>query len=587
MRTAPMRSVGRCLKMLGSLVLLWQVSLALGQGVPSIWYEDLATARRVAAETNRLLLLHFWAERCRPCRQMDAEVFSRPDVLSALATNYVAVKVNFDQATNLVRDLRVDLIPTDVILSPSGEVLQRFVGGASAERYIDRINQVAAAYRQRSMALAQSSTLPVSPPPNRDLRGPWTPTGQVPGPIGPSYQPPSFAANTNRSAAPFGVAPPMPDYQSGYAPQQAPMIPQGPSSYGQLAISPPVSSPSDNPIVPQGLSNNSPSWGYGANPAPAMGRQTDPLAAGTSPQVPHDFNQIPGQSPWSSPTPAANLGLASTPWKNPESSALGSPSASSSEISQPSPAAAVAAASPSRSSSKPKIEIPPGNPPLALDGYCPVSLTDKQRWVIGNPRWGARHEGRTYLFAGPEEQQKFLANPDRYAPVLSGLDVVQLVEASQMSDGCREFGAWFGGRVYLFSSEESYQKFSADPYRYINGLPQAVARLSQQSQGEASRARPQETRVEQNPSGQMPPQFSPAALGELPMRNPISTPERPADNIPISPPVGGLGSTNQATSTWTPPPTINIELPPSVQAVANGTNSPERPRWPVAQRPRW
>ncbi|MGB9689672.1 MAG: hypothetical protein ACPLY8_12350, partial [Thermogutta sp.] len=127
------------------------------------------------------------------------------------------------------------------------------------------------------------------------------------------------------------------------------------------------------------------------------------------------------------------------------------------------------------------VAIPPGNPPLALDGYCPVSLTDKHRWVLGNRRWGARHEGRTYLFAGPEEQQKFLANPDRYAPVLSGYDVVKLVEGTQLIEGRREHGAWFGGRVYLFSDEDSFQKFSADPYRYINALPQAVARLSQKA----------------------------------------------------------------------------------------------------------
>jgi len=253
------------------------------------------------------------------------------------------------------------------------------------------------------------------------------------------------------------------------------------------------------------------------------------------------------------------------------------------------PANSMASTILARQSPKPKVEIPPGNPPLALEGYCPVSLTDKQRWVLGNPRWGARHEGRTYLFAGPEEQQKFLANPDRYAPVLSGMDVVQLVEATQLTEGRREHGAWFGGRVYLFSSEESYQKFSLDPYRYINALPQAVARLSQQIQGEASL-----TTSPGNVAGtNVPPQQPPVGMGQLPVGNPplrptVSSPMAPAISPPTSPPVDTVGGVPTASATsWAPPPTVNIQLPPSVQAVANGTASPDQPRWPVAQRPRW
>ena len=32
---------------------------------------------------------------------------------------------------------------------------------------------------------------------------------------------------------------------------------------------------------------------------------------------------------------------------------------------------------------------PAGNPALGLDGFCPVSLSEKQQWVRGDPRWGA------------------------------------------------------------------------------------------------------------------------------------------------------------------------------------------------------
>lgn len=575
-----MRRVGHYLQMLGYVIAIWQASLVLGQGAPSIWYEDLGTARRVAAETNRLLLVHFWAEWCRPCRQMEAEVFSRPDVLSALATNYVAVKVNYDRAPNLVREFRIESIPADVILTPDGQVLQRFVGGSPAERYIDRINQIAYSYKQRSMALARTTTPPAGPPPGGYSGMPWAQAAQTPAP---GYEPPSPGMGTNRVSAPFGVTAGTRDYQSDYINRQAPAIAPGTPAYGQMAVAPSVSAPPQNAIMPQLPGENTRPSNYGTNPA--IGRGASDLAAGSPPPTPADANRMAARGPLAPQSPTTNLAPAGSPWDTPRLSDARAPSSPSSGMTQPSPPASLATTMSSRPSSKPKVEIPPGNPPLALEGYCPVSLTDKQRWVLGNPRWGARHEGRTYLFAGPEEQQKFLANPDRYAPVLSGLDVVQLVEATQMSDGRREFGAWFGGRVYLFSSEESYQKFSSDPYRYINGLPQAIARLSQQIQGGASLTGPQQTLVRQNPAGQA---LNPAASGLSPAGGPISAPVGPRENPLTGQPAESVERTSDTTSaSWTPPPTVNIQLPPSVQAAANGVATPERPRWPVAQRPRW
>jgi YHS domain-containing protein len=103
-----------------------------------------------------------------------------------------------------------------------------------------------------------------------------------------------------------------------------------------------------------------------------------------------------------------------------------------------------------------------------------VSLNEQETWVLGNIRWGARHEGRTYLFQGPEEQKRFLANPGRYAPVLSCNDVVLAVDQNRTVAGQREFGVWFPdpkqGRVFLFSSEETLRKFHTDAERYLEGL---------------------------------------------------------------------------------------------------------------------
>lgn len=103
---------------------------------------------------------------------------------------------------------------------------------------------------------------------------------------------------------------------------------------------------------------------------------------------------------------------------------------------------------------------------VGLDGCCPVTLVEKGAWMQGNAQWGARHRGRTYLFAGPMEQQAFLAAPDRYAPVLAGDDPVLALDTGRQVPGDRRYGLTFDSRVYLFSSAETLNAFTAAPDKY-------------------------------------------------------------------------------------------------------------------------
>jgi protein disulfide-isomerase len=103
----------------------------------------------------------------------------------------------------------------------------------------------------------------------------------------------------------------------------------------------------------------------------------------------------------------------------------------------------------------------------ALDGYCSVTLVEQEKWVEGDPRWGVLHRGRTYLFAGPEEQRRFLDNFDRYAPALSGYDCVKYIDQGAMLEGKRAHGIFYRGQVFLFVDEASLQQFWQAPERYV------------------------------------------------------------------------------------------------------------------------
>jgi YHS domain-containing protein len=78
---------------------------------------------------------------------------------------------------------------------------------------------------------------------------------------------------------------------------------------------------------------------------------------------------------------------------------------------------------------------------------------------------------------GEEQRQQFLANPDAYCPVFSGVDPVQLLDNNQVVEGSRRYGFDYRGAFYLFSSQESMDRFKSQPDLYAAGVRQAMNRM--------------------------------------------------------------------------------------------------------------
>ncbi len=326
------------------------------------WEASIDSAKRVAGQSNRLVMAIFDAPWCSACRGLEADLTSQPVWISALEANYVPVKLNVDYFQATARQYGITALPTTLILAPTpqGEVLDTIRGRIPADQYVGRLSQVAADVKRRNTAVY--AQIPAGP------------AGQMPG--APAGQPPAATA-----------LPP------GAAPQQA----AGPASG-----SPPQTA------------------GATAQATPTMG--TTSIA----------------------------------PPANPSAAVTGSPAAAAG------PAASTAVSAPAV----------PAPPPIALDGFCPVQLAEKNVWSPGDRRWGAIHRGRTYLFAGADEQRRFLADPDRYAPVNSGDDVVLALEQNRSVPGTRGYGVSFAGRVYLFADQVSLDKFSKNPKYYAERIAQ-------------------------------------------------------------------------------------------------------------------
>jgi len=103
-----------------------------------------------------------------------------------------------------------------------------------------------------------------------------------------------------------------------------------------------------------------------------------------------------------------------------------------------------------------------------LEGYCPVSLLEKEQWVPGDPQFAVQYQGKIYLLAGPSQRERFLANPHRYAPAGGGVDPVLAMEENRHIPGRTDYCVVYDGRLYLFSGPESLARFHQNPKKYAS-----------------------------------------------------------------------------------------------------------------------
>ena len=105
--------------------------------------------------------------------------------------------------------------------------------------------------------------------------------------------------------------------------------------------------------------------------------------------------------------------------------------------------------------------------PLALEGFCPVTLCTEERWVSGNPAYCTMYQGHIFRFATREALVRFAQEPANYIPVAMGEDIVLMVDRNKRVNGSRQLAAYCKGRIFLFASQETYDAFTQRPDYYM------------------------------------------------------------------------------------------------------------------------
>ncbi|MDR3183089.1 MAG: thioredoxin family protein [Planctomycetaceae bacterium] len=359
------------------LVLCLFVPVSFAQEAVLRWETNFDAAAAKAQQTQRFLFVHIVgnpapsAQGVDPSRQMDAEVFTTPEVITGLTADYISVRINVSEQPQLAKKFNVTALPTDLVLRPDGQLVHRRQGSITAARFcqylvfLKNTAQAAAQTPVKPSETAPAAQAAAAPqvsaqaiPPVESLHDPFT-RQAVPAAV------PHTAANPLREAEPVKIEPARP----------------------VLEIKAPVAPP---PVQP-------------------------PAAAGY---------------------PQANRSVSAPPVS-------------------PAPMEKNAAGK------QHIVEVP-----LALEGFCPVTLSLEERWVSGNPVYCTMYQGAVFRFTSQETLLAFAKEPARFVPAAMGEDIVLMVDRNKRVNGSREFGAWFQSRVFLFSSQETLDAFAAKPEYY-------------------------------------------------------------------------------------------------------------------------
>jgi thioredoxin-related protein/YHS domain-containing protein len=366
-----------------------------------VWQSDLDAARKLASQTNRLVLVHFWDLGCAPCAKMDQEVFSKASTAQGIAPYYVPVKLCASQVPQIRDYFGIKAWPTDVVITPAGQVLDKSVGYRPADQYVQWLthvaqqNRPAAAPSQPSAGYAQGTPPTGTSSATTSLASPYSNDKYMEYLRQRNQTPAAARANAQQATQPTTQVAAMP--QVNPAPQA-------------LAVTPP------NPTY----TPNSPA----APPQQYVGTNA---AAGTPASV------RPQISP-PIPTPSATTAVATSTARAPSLPSGWPPLAMDGQC----PVTLVETrdwklgdlhwpvnhqgrtylcAGPNEQAkllANPNAFIP------ANEGLDPVLSLDRQQSLPGKTNYGIIYHERTYLFAGEDTLAQFEKNPRRYAA-----DVIQ------------------------------------------------------------------------------------------------------------------------------------------------------------------
>ncbi len=463
MKRSTSLSIGFLLALLSAATVHAQTSTSV------VWETDPAAAARIAAKENKLVLLHFSAEWCRPCKSLEKFVFSTPRVQRAMANNCIAVLVDADQQPELVKQYGVSSVPYDIAMTPSGRIVSKRSSPLDASAYADMVEGfdivIASLKKGDNPALDQSlAEFQDILAADHDVvkTKSLVPNFPTDSPHSPSVDSMELARKS-RVVNPFIAT--QTDTHFASARSDGQHVPTQPNHQSTKPATPVKSAEAKATLVIADPDSDRFSLNQsGGFPIPPQAQAT-----ATVRNVPNQFHV---ENDFKPEIQFADASIRIANHETAEGTMLPVATARIANTHLVEEASAEEATTSAKASSEME------KPQFALHGKCPVTLLTEGRWVDGDPQWGCVHRRRVYLFSSESSLKTFQQDPDAFSPLLAGFDPVVFQREGKLVDGLEQHGVFMGKtphqRVVLFRDAQTRAEFEANPRDYIETIRAAM-----------------------------------------------------------------------------------------------------------------
>lgn len=108
------------------------------------WINNIVSAKELAKESDKNILVFFTGKWCSPCKIMKRQVFADGKVMKAINAKVVSVEIDVDDPKNaeLIKQYNINATPITIFMDHKGKVINYGVGKIGKTKFLQMLSGI-------------------------------------------------------------------------------------------------------------------------------------------------------------------------------------------------------------------------------------------------------------------------------------------------------------------------------------------------------------------------------------------------------------------------------------------------------------